>query len=104
MKLGKLSSKLALNSLSWLIDELKIVFAQRRERLPIQTLIMSKDRFKTAQAAKNWAKEHNFKFGKVDETENSFRLRQFNPDQCKRGSFRTFRIAEGIQAVGCNKK
>ncbi len=56
----------------------------KQEVTSIQSLIFSKEQFKTEAAAKQWAKDHGFKFGKVDETSTSFRLRQFEPDVCKR--------------------
>lgn len=87
------------------IDDLNIVLAQnKQEGLDIQSLIMSKERFKDSKSAKNWAKDHGFKSNKVDETEDSFRLRQFEPNVCKNGSFRTFELTNGVKAVGCRKK
>lgn len=65
----------------------------------VQSLIFSKESFKTAEAAKSWAKEHDFKSGDVDETEESFRLRQHDPGEYKTGSFRTIELKEGVKAV-----
>lgn len=53
-----------------------------------QSLIFPKEHFDRV-AAMNWAKEHGFKSGDVDETESSFRLRQRNPGEFMPGSFRT---------------
>lgn len=64
-----------------------------------QTLIFSKERFKTADAAKEWAKDHGFKAPAVDETENSFRLRQREPGEFVEGSLRTISLTDGVQAV-----
>lgn len=70
-----------------------------RGKTTIQTLIFSKERFKTAAAAKAWAKSHGYKSGAVDTTGASFRLRQFNPGHFQAGSFRTISIADGVKAV-----
>lgn len=44
----------------------------------IQSLLFSVDDFTVAQA-KAWAKEHGYRYGNVDTTENYHRLRQFDP-------------------------
>lgn len=74
-------------------------FADKQESTTVQTLIFSKEIFDTAEQAKRWAEEHDFKSDKVDETETSFRLRQIDPDQFQEGSFRTIDITDGIKAV-----
>lgn len=67
----------------------------------IQTLVFSKDNF-TEKSAKNWAEQNNFKYGKVDTKENTLRLRQHNPFEYKRDSFRTIELTDGVKAViGC---
>lgn len=67
----------------------------------IQTLIFSKDNF-TEKSAKNWAEKNSFKYGKVDTKENTLRLRQHNPFEYKRDSFRTIELTDGVKAViGC---
>lgn len=63
----------------------------------VQTLIFAKDKFPTASAARKWAKDHGFRTDKVDETENSFRLRQRNPGDFVR--LRTITLTSGVQAV-----
>jgi len=65
----------------------------------VQTLIFDKTVFKTAEAARAWAKRHDFHFGKVDETEDSFRLRQEEPEELQEGSFRTMVLTRGVKAV-----
>lgn len=64
----------------------------------VQTLIFSKEKFSRQQAI-DWAKEHDYRADKVDETENSFRLRQREPDDFQEGSFRTIELTEGVSAV-----
>jgi hypothetical protein len=64
----------------------------------VQTLLFDKSLF-NAQGAKHWAKKHGFLYGSVDETESNFRLRQFSPTSAERGSFRTIRLRDGVQAV-----
>ena len=70
----------------------------------IQTLIFSKEVF-NQKTAKDWANKHDFKYGKVDEKENTFRLRQETPTGFKKGTFRTIELRDGVQAViGCPYK
>ncbi len=69
----------------------------------IQTLIFNKENFTRAQA-EAWAVDHDFRVDKVDETENSFRLRQREPGDFQEGSFTTIEIDTGIQAVIGNTK
>lgn len=75
---------------------------QREPGFEIQTLIFDKAVF-TLQEAHTWCEDHGFRHDKVDETENSYRFRQFDPEMCQVDSFRTFEITEGVQAVGCKK-
>ncbi len=71
----------------------------QRPPTTMQTLILSKDKFKTAESAQKWAKDQDFKSGKVDETEKSFRLRQRDPGEFQDGSFRTIDITDGVKGV-----
>jgi len=65
----------------------------------VQTLIFDKDDF-TVEEAVEWAKEHEFKADKVDDTpEDSIRLRQRAPEDFEDDSFRTIEIDTGIKAV-----
>jgi len=81
-------------------DGIETVTKQAAE---IQTLIFNKDQFPTAADAKKWAKDNDFKFSKVDETENSFRLRQRNPGDFSR--LRSKKLTSGVTAtVGPVKK
>ena len=69
----------------------------------IQTVILSKSRFKTSATAKKWIKDHNFKVsheGKgPDETSTSYRFRQRDPGDFQAGSFRTISLDRGVSAV-----
>jgi len=68
----------------------------------IQTIILSKDRFKNDTQAKDWIKENNFSFTKTDEKENTYRFRQQEPTDFAENSFRTISISRGVKAViGC---
>lgn len=63
----------------------------------VQSLIFAKDKYPSAKEAKSWASDHSFKSGKVDETGESFRIRQADP-----GAFdhmRTISLTEGVSAV-----
>lgn len=64
----------------------------------IQTLILSKDRFKSLDAAKKWCKSHDFKT-EVDETKDSYRFRQREPGKYDEGSFHTIELDDGVKAV-----
>ncbi len=77
---------------------------QERPSLKAQTYILSKERFKTQGAANKWMDENDVPRPKVDETEGSFRYRQFPPDRCQEGTARTTRITDGVQIVGCRLK
>jgi hypothetical protein len=65
----------------------------------VQTLIFNKEQFPTKESAVDWAKEHDYKYGDVDETEDSWRLRQRDPADFVEGSFRTIELTDGVQAV-----
>lgn len=78
------------------------------ERCPIgtkiQTLIFDKNKFNKS-ACLVWAKAANMRHGKVDEKENTFRIRQSAPGNFKKDSFKTIDLTEGIKAViACPKK
>lgn len=63
----------------------------------VQTLIFDKSKYEKPKDAKQWANDHGFSSSKVDETEESFRLRQEDP-----GAFehmRTIKLTEGVSAV-----
>jgi len=77
---------------------------QERPSLKAQTYILSKERFKTQGAADKWMDDNDVPRPKVDETESSFRYRQFPPDRCQEGSARTSSITDGVQIVGCRLK
>lgn len=74
--------------------------------MEVQTLLFDRDDFTTKQA-KRWAKDHDFRYGKVDTTDDYHRLRQREPSAFTSGSFRTITFGapkEGIKAVvGCPK-
>lgn len=65
----------------------------------VQSLILSKERFQTREAAKSWATKHKYHATKVDETENSWRFRQREPGDFKPNSFRTIELTNGVKAV-----
>jgi hypothetical protein len=78
--------------------------AQRKRATSVQTLIFDKKKFNRSQALA-WAKRNGYKSSKVDETDSSFRLRQAEPTGFKKGSFRTIKLTDGVQAViGVAKK
>jgi len=52
---------------------------ERQEGFEIQTLIFPKAHWDSAADCKAWAKDHDFKAGDVDETDDTYRLRQRDP-------------------------
>ena len=76
-------------------------FTLKQEATEVQTVILSKETFETLKEATKWVRDHDFKADKVDETENSWRFRQFAPGLCQENSFRTIDITDGVNAVIC---
>lgn len=71
--------------------------------MEIQTLIFAKSKFPKKSDATKWAADHKFKADQVDETGESWRLRQFDPALCEAGGERTITITDGIKAGTCKK-
>lgn len=69
-----------------------------RDPSTIQTLIFSRESYDPGKA-KTWAKEHGFTATKTDDTDESIRIRQKNPDEFQEGSFRTIELTKGVKAV-----
>ena len=71
----------------------------------IQTLIFSKKNW-TQQRASSWCKSHGLRSDKVDETDSSYRYRQFDPSMCSPGSYQTLteNMPAGLSMVVCSKK
>lgn len=68
----------------------------------IQTLVFDKARFKRSTSAIRWAKENDFDYSKIDTKENTYRIRQQEPEVFQEGSFRTIELTDGVKAViGC---
>ncbi|MBI3320011.1 MAG: hypothetical protein HYZ89_05440 [Candidatus Omnitrophica bacterium] len=79
------------------MDKLRQILEQ--QGAVVQTLILGKEEFKSAEEATRWAADHGFGHDKVDETGESFRLRQREPGDFKDGSFRTIELTKGVTAV-----
>jgi len=75
------------------------VLNEEQQSTTVQSLIFGKSKFSTATEAKKWAKDHDFRNDKVDETESSFRLRQREPSDFEEKSFRTIELKDGVKAV-----
>lgn len=71
----------------------------------IQTLVFSKSSWTLSQA-KKWASDHDFYSSPVDETDNSYRIRQFDPEHCRSDSFQTLtrNMPSGLRMVQCTGK
>lgn len=63
----------------------------------VQSVILSRDRFKTLDEAKDWMEEHQYKYTTPDITPSYFRFRQRSPDALK--STHRFRSIE-LKDVG----
>lgn len=84
------------------LTELLRLNQQRQAKRPattVQTLILSKKRFKSAKAASKWVRDNGFKVHKIDETSTSYRFRQREPSKFIKGSFRTITLTTGVKAV-----
>jgi len=66
----------------------------------VQSVVVAKKKFDSLEAARKWCNDNNFKSSKVDTTEESYRFRQFDPDECK-GKFRQKELTRGITVVLC---
>jgi HK97 family phage prohead protease len=73
----------------------------RQEGFEVQTLIFPKDHWDSAGACKAWARDHDFKAGAVDETEDSYRIRQRDPGDFVR--LRTICVNPGDISAGSDK-
>lgn len=80
------------------LKQIPVFVAEERKKTDIQSVIFDKDKF-TEGRAKNWLKEHGFKIPSVDETEESLRFRQEDPDSFQERSFRTIALTNGIKAI-----
>jgi len=65
--------------------------------MDIQSLLFSRADGWTASKAKEWARSHGYKHGKVDVTDQYVRIRQFSPKGLK--VKRTITLGRGIRAV-----
>lgn len=68
----------------------------------VQSLRFDKEKFSRSEAV-SWAKSHGFKYNDVEETENQFRLRQFDPDKCLRSGGMT-ELTSGVSIYVCPVK
>ena len=84
------------------ITNKKGVRKKRFDKSEIQSLIFPKNKFSISDA-KKWAITHDFKANKADVTKNNIRIRQFNPNQIKRGGeCRTIHLgSSSVQGVLC---
>jgi hypothetical protein len=83
-------------SLNNFLIDLKNTLAQ--DSTEVQTLIFSKSDF-TKDEVLAWAKDHKLGADKIDETEDSYRVRQKDPNDFEPDSFRTIDITKGVKAV-----
>lgn len=72
--------------------------AAKPGKTKVQSLVFNRGSFTTAEA-KSWAKSHGYRSTGVEVGDASIRIRQYNPEDFKSGSFRTISLASGIKAV-----
>lgn len=75
--------------------------------MEIQSMIFSKENGDwTLDKAKTWLEEHDYRSDKIDETDQSWRFRQFDPSLCDEDTYATLteNFPEGVSAVACKKK
>lgn len=85
-------------------DEVKQWVDKQSETSEVQSVICSKDTFKSAEEATAWIDEHDFKSDKIDETDDSYKFTQFAAGNCQTDSEKTIEITEGVSAVICRPK
>lgn len=83
------------------VEDLENIKARKNT---VQSVVVSKEKFSTSELAKAKVAELEFKTDKVDETAESFRFRQFDPELCKDESFKTIDLDEGVAAITCQLK
>jgi hypothetical protein len=79
---------------------------RRKHRCPIgtqiQTLIFPKLVYTSTQA-RLWARRHGYKSAKIDETADTFRMRQHPPGRYHKDSFRTISLGTVSAVIGCRR-
>lgn len=73
-------------------------YKQRSKTTDVQSLLFDRSRY-NIPAAKGWAKRHGYKYGDVDATDDYVHLRQRQPEEFQKGTFRTIVFGHGINAV-----
>jgi hypothetical protein len=85
----------------FLKNDLPLIFWEEKKQVVVQSVILSKTKFKSLAQARAWVKSHGFKTshkGKgPDETDTSYRFRQRDPGDFAR--MRTKQLTEGVSAV-----
>jgi hypothetical protein len=79
-----------------------LVHAKHGDATEVQSLIMSKENFRDRSAVAAWVTAHGFKVETnpgIDETAESWRVRQREPEEFVEGSLKTIELREGIKAV-----
>lgn len=74
---------------------------KQQEDFEVQTLVFSKEKFAAQTDATAWADDHGFKSDKVEETDQSWELLQFEADKCVIDTERNIDLDEGVQGRGC---
>lgn len=65
----------------------------------VQSLILAKETFASADKAAAWIAAHNFQNHGIDETGESFRFRQRPPEDFQEGTLKTIEMRPGVSAV-----
>jgi len=68
-----------------------------------QSVVLPKDKF-TLEEARQWLRDHDYKDPGVDETDSSYRFRQFPPSECIAGSYASMPLPNGVTLVLCRRR
>lgn len=80
----------------------KILKEEILKQTKVQSVVLSRKKFRTVTEAHRWVKQHGFKVTKKpDTTPNEYRFRQFPPSDCVKNTFRTISLSDGVSAVIC---
>ena len=74
------------------------LIATQMPHTTVQSVLLSRSRFSSQRQAMAWLKGHGWRQA-LDVKPNTYRARQIDPAKFARGSFRTIRLTDGVEAV-----
>lgn len=73
---------------------------QERRPTRVQIVVLRKEQFPTERQARTWAREHGFRTDRIDETQFTFRFKQFPPKSyCVDRSLRSTKLDTGVSGL-----